>query len=1026
MMKKVYKLVVLLLLCQTYVFAQNISVTGKVTDSDNLPLPAVSIKVSGSTQGTSTDANGNFTISVPSNASLVFTYIGFASQTIAVNGRTTLNVRLESDSKMLEGVIVTALGITKDQKVLSYATQQVKTESFEKARELNIGKSLIGRVAGLDVAGTSSGLGGSTRVVLRGDRSITGNNGALIVVDGVPMDNSNYSPGTGNGGRDGGDGLSSINPDNIESMTVLRGAAATALYGSRAANGALLINTKKGSSSQGTGVSFNSSSQLETAMQLIDFQNEYGQGSGGIYNRAQEGNWGPRMTGQSVALWGNDPADAGKTYSFNAQPNNYRDFYDVGNQLSNTLAFTGGNEKAQTYLAYTRVDATGIVDNNKMVRDILNLRLSGKVSPKLSYDGKATYLKQNLDNRQYTGENYANSQRHIVRIPRNISLDQAKKFDYVDPATGRLRQNFWNPGSNGGENPYWTKYRTISDDIRDRVTAFGSLTYQVTPQLSLMGRAGIDKTIDQFEGKFYNDTYTIADFGNYQTEFRDVVETNFDVIGIYKETLLKDLTIDATFGGSLQKVDRTFQSTNAGGLNRDNLFIPSNARAPSDGRNLVTTAKNGIFATADFTYKNAITVSGSVRNDWSSTLPRDNWSYLFGSMGFSAVLSNIFTLPQAVSFAKFRGSYATTGNDASPYLTSQLFNFAPGGSNGFITRDGTKPFPTLQPELTTALEFGLEAKFFNDRLGFDVGYYTSDSKNQLFRVSIPPASGWTSEFVNAGIVNNKGVEVTLNATPVIKGDFRWNVDLNFSRNVNKLVELTPDLKVLNLTNDFMVFQRAVEGEPLGQMYARGFQRNASGAILVGPTGLPLVTTTTSVDIGNSRPDWNGGFNNTFSYKSFSLSALITARVGGNVTSFTNSIIAFDGVTTNTLAGRDAYVVPGVNAAGTPNTVATTAEAYWKFVGGRNSPLGEVWSYSATNIRLREAALTYRLPKNLLKKAPFQAASVSLTGRNLFFIRNDAPGFDPESTAGATNTSVGQEGFSLPSTRQIGLNLNLSF
>jgi TonB-dependent SusC/RagA subfamily outer membrane receptor len=414
MMKKVYKLVVLLLLCQTYVFAQNISVTGKVTDSDNLPLPAVSIKVSGSTQGTSTDANGSFTISVPSNASLVFTYIGFASQTIAVNGRTTLNVRLESDSKMLEGVIVTALGITKDQKVLSYATQQVKTESFEKARELNIGKSLIGRVAGLDVAGTSSGLGGSTRVVLRGDRSITGNNGALIVVDGVPMDNSNYSPGTGNGGRDGGDGLSSINPDNIESMTVLRGAAATALYGSRAANGALLINTRKGSKSQGTGVSFNSSSQLESAMQLIDFQNEYGQGSGGIYNRAQEGNWGPKMTGQSVALWGNDPADATKTYSFNAQPDNYRDFYAVGNQLSNTLAFTGGNEKAQTYLAYTRVDATGIVDNNKMVRDILNLRLSGKVSPKLSYDGKATYLKQNLDNRQYTGENYANNQRHIV------------------------------------------------------------------------------------------------------------------------------------------------------------------------------------------------------------------------------------------------------------------------------------------------------------------------------------------------------------------------------------------------------------------------------------------------------------------------------------------------------------------------------------------------------------------------------------------------------------------------------------
>ena len=1025
-MKKIYKLVVLLLFCQTYVFAQNISVTGKVTDSDNLPLPGVSVKVSGSNQGTSTDVNGNFTVSVASSASLVFTYIGYTSRTVAVSGRTALNVVLAADATALGEVIITALGITKDQRVLSYATQQVKTESFEKARELNIGKSLIGRVAGLDVAGTSSGLGGSTRVVLRGDRSITGNNGALIVVDGVPMDNSNYSPGTGNGGRDGGDGLSSINPDNIESMTVLRGAAATALYGSRAANGALLINTRKGSAGQGVGVSLNSSSQIETAMMMYDFQNEYGQGSAGIYNRAQEGNWGPRMTGQPVALWGNDPADVGKTYNFSPQPNNYRDYYGVGNQLSNTLAFSGGNEKAQTYLAYTRVDATGIIDNNKMTRDILNLRLGGKVSPKLSYDGKATYLKQDLTNRQYTGENYANNQRHIIRIPRNISLEQAEKYDYVDPSSGRLRQNFWNPGSNGGENPYWTKNRIFSGDIRDRVTAFGSLTYQVTPQLSLMGRAGIDKTIDQFEAKLHNDTYTIADFGNYQTEFRDVVETNFDFIGIFKENLLTDLTIDATFGASLQQTDRTFQNTNAGGLNRDNLFIPSNARAPSDARNFVQTAKHGVFATADFTYKNAITISGSVRNDWSSTLPRDNWSYLFGSAGFSAVLSNIFTLPEAVSFAKLRGSYATTGNDASPYLTSQLFNFAAGGSNGFITRDGTKPFPTLQPELTTALEFGFEAKFFNDRLGFDLGYYTSDSKNQLFRVSIPPSSGWTSEFVNAGLVNNRGVELTLNAAPVVKGDFRWNVDLNFSRNINKLVELTPTLKVLNLTSDFMVFQRAVEGQPLGQMYGRGFQRNASGAIIVGATGLPLVTSTPSVDMGNSRADWNGGFTNTFNYKSFSLSALVTARVGGNVSSFTNAIIAFDGITTNTLAGRDSYLVPGVNAAGAPNTVTTTGEAYWKFVGGRNSPLGEVWSYSATNVRLREASLTYRLPKTLFKKAPFQAASVSLTGRNLFFIVNKAPGFDPESTAGSTNTSVGQEGFSLPSTRQIGLNLNLSF
>jgi TonB-linked SusC/RagA family outer membrane protein len=1023
-MKKVYKLFVLLLFFQTYVFAQNISVTGKVTDSDNLPLPAVSIKVSGSTQGTSTDANGNFTISVPSNASLVFTYIGFASQTIAVNGRTTLSVRLESDSKMLEGVIVTALGITKDQKVLSYATQKVNTDQFQKARELNIGKSLIGRVAGLDVAGASSGLGGSTRVVLRGDRSITGNNGALIVVDGVPMDNSNFSPGTGNGGRDGGDGLSSINPDNVESMTVLRGASATALYGSRAANGALLINTKKGSAQNGTGVSFNSTSQLESMMELYDFQNEFGQGAGGVYARNQEGSWGPRMTGQSVALWGDDPADIGKTYSFSPQPNNYKDYYSVGNQLSNTLSFSGGNEKIQTYIAYTRVDATGIIDNNKLKRNDLNLRISGKISPKLSYDGKANYSQQIISNRQYTGESKANNQRHILRIPRNISLEAAKKYQYIDPAN-RLRQNYWNPGSNGGENPFWTKNNIFSNDDRNRLMGFGSLTYQATSKLSLMARAGVDRTVDNFEGKNFADTYGFP-LGEYATLNRDIEETNFDLIGIFKENILDDLTIDATFGASLQHLDRISQSTNAGGLNRPNLFIPSNGRNPSDSRSIIPTEKQGVFATADFTYKNAITVSGSVRNDWSSTLPEANQSYLFGSVGFSAILSSIFNLPSAVSFAKLRGSYATTGNDAEPFLTEQLYNFSAGGNAGFISRNGTKPFPELKPELTTSMELGFEAKFFNDRFGFDFGVYTSDSKNQLFRISVPPASGWNSEFINAGLVNNKGIELTLNGSPIAKGNFRWNIDANFSRNINNLVELSPTLKVLNLTNDFMVFQRAVEGQPLGQMYSRGFIRDASNRVIVGANGLPLIRAVTDVYMGNSRPDWTGGFNNTISFKKFSFSALVTARVGGNVSSFTNAIIYADGQTAETLPGRDSYIFPGVTAAGTPNTVATTAETYWKFVGGRNSPIGEVWSYSATNVRLREASVSYALPKNLFKKAPFQAASVSLVGRNLFFILNKAPGFDPESTAGATNTSVGQEGFSLPSTRQIGLNINLSF
>jgi TonB-linked SusC/RagA family outer membrane protein len=840
------------------------------------------------------------------------------------------------------------------------------------------------------------------------------------------MDNSNYSAGNANGGRDGGDGLSSINPDDIASINVLRGASATALYGSRAANGALIISTKKGSAQKGYGVSFNSSSQIENAMILQKFQNEYGQGAGGIYNRAEEGSWGPKMAGQSVALWGNDPADVGKTYSFTAQPDNYKNFFSNGKQFSNSLAFTGGTEKAQTYFSYTNVTAAGIISSNELSRNILNLRVSGKVSEKFSYDSKVTYLKQNVDNSQQTGESFSNNQRHILRIPRNISLEAASKYDYTDPSTGKLRQNYWNPGSNGGENPFWTKNRIIAEDVRDRVTGFGSLTYNVSPALSLMSRVGIDKTIDRFEGKFFNDTYTIADFGNYQTNFRDVIETNIDFIGIFKKNILPSLSVDATFGANVQHLERVSQSTNNGGLNRDNLFIPSNARASTVDRTLVPTEKQGVFATADFTFKDAFTISASARNDWSSTLPKESQSYFFPSVGFSAILSNIFTLPTSVSFAKFRGTYAQTGNDASPFLLNQTYSFLVGGPNGYITRDGVKPFPNLKPELTTAKEVGLEMKFLNNRLGFDLGYYTSDSKNQLFQVSIPPASGWSSEYVNAGLVRNSGWELTMTGSPIRKDNFRWDIDLNYSRNENKLVELTPDLKVLNLAGDFMNFQRAVEGQPLGQVFSRGYQRDASGKVLVDPVGLPLITPGTTVYIGNTRPDWIGGISNRFNYKKFSLNFLISARVGGIVSSFTNAIIYADGVTEQTISGRDSYIFPGVTSTGAANTIATTAEKFWKKVGGRNTPAGEVFTYDATNVRMREMSLSYALPNNIFNKTPFQAATISLVGRNLFFLMNKAEGFDPELTAGAQNTTVGLESFAMPSTRQVGLNLNLSF
>ncbi|NBB20408.1 SusC/RagA family TonB-linked outer membrane protein [Runella sp. CRIBMP] len=1006
--------------------AQDRTLSGTIKDETGQALPGVNVLLKGTNRGTNSDGEGAFKLSVPASGTLVFSSVGYLTKEVELGAATVINVQMETDARTLSEVVVTALGISKDQKVLSYATQTVQVANISKARELNVANSLAGRVANLDIVRSSSGVGGSSRVVLRGDRSITGNNQALIVIDGVPMDNSNFSPGNANGGRDGGDGLSSVNPDDIESINVLSGASATALYGSRAANGALIISTKKGAVRKGFGVTINSSFQAEQAMVLQKFQDEYGQGSAGVYNRASEFSWGPKMTGQSVALWGPDPANASKTYNMNANPGSYKDFYSTGSQISNSIAFSGGSEKTQTYFSYTNVGATGIVDNNKLKRNNLNLRISNQIGERLSLDTKITYLSEKIDNRQQTGEAFANLQRHILRMPRNISLEQAQQFEYIDPVTGNLRQNFWNPGSNGGQNPYWIKNRVIAADNRDRITGFTSLTYKLTSALKIMARGGIDRYVDKFEGKWYNNTYTIADNGDYQTNWREVSEQNYDLFAMYDKKFSDFIAVNATVGGSIQRRKQLDQNTSNGGLNRENLFITTNARNTQTTRGINETEKQGIFATADVTFKNALTVTLTARNDWSSTLPKESQSYFFPGAGFSAILSNMITMPEAISFAKVRGSFAQTGNDARPYLLNQTYSFLPGGPNGFITRDGIKPFPNLKPELTTALEFGLQMKFLNNRFGFDLGWYNSDSKNQLFQVAIPPASGWSSEFINAGLVNNKGVELTLNATPVQAGDFRWDIDLNYAKNVNKLVELTPELKVLNLTNDFMNNIRAIEGEPLGQVFSRGYVRNASGQVIVGTDGLPQITPGTTVYLGNSRPDWTGGLSNRITYKNLALNFLISARMGGVVTSFTNAVIYADGVTEETLAGRDSYTFPGVKADGSANNIATTAERYWLKVGGRNTPAGEVFTYSASNIRLREVALSYNLPSGLLQKTPFQGASLSLVGRNLFFFLNKAKGFDPELTAGAQNTTVGLESFSMPSTRTFGVNLNLSF
>ena len=1011
--------------------AQSKVVSGLVMDEQKIPIPGVSIVLKGSKTGVQSDMNGQFKIQASATDQLTLSFVGFESKTVTVGNTAVLNVILSTSTIGLKDVVVTALGIKKSKRNLTYSTQTVEVEDLTRARDLNVANSLSGKVSGIDISRSSSGLGGSTRVTLRGDRSISGNNQALYVVDGIPIDNSGGGPESGAGGaaakgRDLGDGISSINSDDIESINVLKGASATALYGSRAANGAIIITTKKGSNRKGLGISYSVGFQADTPRILQEQQNIYGQGTSGVYNKSSEQSWGPKMDGSQVPTWSVIPADAGKTLPFTAQPNNVKDFYTTGTNLVNTIALNGGVEKTQVYFSYTNTAAAGIVDNNTLKRNNLNFRLGSQFGEKLSLDAKVTYLNEIINNRQRTGDAFDNVNRHVARLPRNISLDDAKNYTFTD-AAGFTRQNFWNPGSNGGSNPYWTKNNVPAINERNRIMGFVALNYKILPELSLTLRSGLDKYVDDVELKWANNTYTIAEKGNYRVEQRDVMELNNDFLFNYDKKISDDFNISANFGGNIQQNKIISSFTDNGGLTIENFFTTGNAAAGTFERSLIEREKQSLYATTDIGYKNLATLTLTGRNDWSSTLPKGNNSYFFSSAGITTIVSDIFKMPSFINFAKIRASIAQTGNDADPYNLTQTYTSSVGGNGVIINRDGRLPIANLKPEITTSQEAGIDLRVFDNRINVEFTWFNSNSRNQLLPVTLPAASGWSSEFINAGNVKNSGIELTLGGKIIKQSDFKWDLSVNYSKNTNEVIEISPTLNEFILgAGDFMNTVKVIKGKPYGELYSRGYTRNATGQIIVDANGLPIITSAQSVYLGNTRPDWTGSVMNKISYKDVFFSFLIGARIGGVVSSFTNANTYGDGVATETLAGRDGFVFDGVFADGSANNKSITAEQYWTKVGGRNAPAGEIFTYSATNIRLREVVIGYNIPKELFGKTFFQNASISFSGRNLFFFKNNAKGFDPESVVGTANSSVGIEAFSAPSTRTYGATLNLSF
>lgn len=992
--------------------AQSKTVTGTVTDAtDGSPLPGVNVLVEGTTTGTQTDFDGNYAIEASSGDVLVFSFIGMKTQSVTVGASNTVNVSMEEDAEQLGEVVVTALGVKRQKKSLTYATQGVDPKGIDEARpQQNLVNSLQGKVAGLSIQTSGNGVSGSSKVVLRGNRSVAGSSQVLYIVDGVPL---------------GGD-ISDISPDDVASIDVLKGANAAALYGARANNGAIIITTKSGSQ-DGLSVTLSSTITAQTGNIQIDYQDQYGQGSGGVYNSASTGSWGPALDGSQVAGW--QPSNP-QSYAFSPQPDNVKDFMQTGFNLANNLSIRSGNQKMRTFFGYTHELRNGIVPDNDLKRHNVTFKIDNDlIEDKLTLNAKINYIRSDLYNQLDTGESFSNPWRHAYRLPRNIRTQDAEVYQYID-ATGSIRQNYWKPGDNGGANPYWTINKNLKETITNRIIGFMSLRYNFTDNLNLLVRTALDQSSQTREDRLHNDSYIIADNGNYITRNESGYEWNSDFLLGYTNEINEDLSFNLNFGGNNRQTRSQWLSTNNGGLNAANVFAVSNALNLTSSQDFAIKEVNSLYGFGQLSFKDAIFLDLTYRSDWSSTLPAENRRFDYYSAGVSAVVSDLLTLPEAVSYLKLRGSYAEVGNDTDPYSITRTANLVAGGLLQLQTQ---LPNPNLKPERTKSLELGLDARFLNSRLGIDFTYYKSNSIDQLFSQDVALEGLISSRFINGADIQNKGIEFILTGTPVQTADFNWNISVNYSKNTSEVLSLAEGLETLSFGGDFFRRFELNVGEPWGNIYSRGFARDNQGRVLVAADGTPEVTSGQDVLVANYNPDWLGGISNTFNYKNFSLSFLIDMRQGGQVGSLTNAILASDGALAETVVGRDGTLVFGTNvfpelevvqADGTPNNIQVNAEQFWAKIGGRNSPVGEAFVEDASNIRMREITLGYSLPKTVLGDL-FNTAKISLVGRNLFFFKNNAS-FDPEVLINTATNADGFESFSPPTTRSLGLNVKLSF
>ena len=1027
---------------------RKVAFTGTVQDSKGEAIVGATILVKGQAKGkgTLTDPKGHFTLSgLKVGSELVISCVGYKTQTVRWTG-TPLSITLEDEMTQLSGVVVTALGIRREKKALGYAMQEVKGDQLMAVREPNITNALSGKVSGIQIIKGSSSPGSSSKIVLRGNSSLSGSNQPLIVVDGVPMDNTTGATNNDfwNPAADMGNGLSDINAEDIESMTVLKGASAAALYGSRAGNGVIQIITKSGRKNNGLGVTISSSVGVERLFMVPRLQSQFGQGTDGAYKNDVSSSWGPRIEGQEYTKW-----DGTKT-TMQAYDNVASYFKSPGIDLTENIAFSQMYDRTSIYSSLTRTDNKSHIPGASLGRTNMTLRATTKFGPsdRWSTDTKVQYIRSFVQNRPLNGANASNAFYTMYSLPRSMDI---RDFEEARTPQGAMR---WY-GVGNQTNPYWASKYNLNNDTRDRFLISAALKYKITDWLNAELRVGSDQYSTRIERKTYAGSPIAGGGGKYETEQIKFYENNYSfLVSAQRDNVFGKLGLSGSVGGNLMERKHNGLRASVSQLIVPNLFSLTNGTDKPDNSESYSHKKiNSLYGTAQLNWDGYFFLDGTLRNDWSSSLAKANRSFLYPSISTSLVITDMLrkmdvNAPSWLSFAKVRASAAQVGNDLEPYQLYSAYRIEKDPLGGTMANiDNVLYNDKVRSELIKSYELGLEMRFFDSRFGVDFAWYRTNATNQLIRLGMDPASGYDAKMINAGNIQNEGIEFMVTADIIRSEALKWNAQLNLSHNENRIIKLydgggiESPVTEYNLGTYDNLKILAREGGKYGEIWGSSYKRvedktsDLYGKIITDENGLPIAGD--EKKLGDQQPDLLAGLTNSFSFAGFDLSFLIDARFGGKMFSGTNHALQAGGAAAATVVNgaRDKFVVDGAvesEVAGktvyTKNTVEVTPQDYWGAIVGRSGNLGinEANIYDATSVRLRNIALSYTLPKSLLKNTPITKAKLGISCNNVWMIKSYMNGIDPESVFATGSNATGYEFASSPTTRSFLFNITLGF